>query len=496
MVTDQQVRKLMEEMAKHGQVGLAAMRCGMDRKTARRYVAAGRLPSEMRPARTWRTRPDPFEEDWPAIEAMLESAPDLEAKAIFEHLQGERPGRYQEGQLRTLQRRVKQWRATRGPDKEVFFPQQHRPGEAMQTDFTWASELRVTIGGEPFSHMLCHSVLPYSNWESVTACLSESMEALRRGVQTALFRLGRVPRWHQTDHSTAATHREMGTAKGRRFNERYVSFCDHFRMKPRTTGVGKKEQNGDIEAANGALKRRLEQRLLLRGSRDFASVSAYETWLHQDSERANRGRGVRLADEMAVMRPLPASRLVEYTEIATRVTSASTISIRKNVYSVPSRLIGEAVRVRLHDTRLEVFYGGLFQLEVERLRGEGRHRVNYRHVIESLVRKPGAFARYRYRDELFPGVVFRRAYDRLCAESSEREADLHYLRVLHLAARTSETLVRSALAELEQTKTPARYEVVKEMVAPERVAVPAIEVMQVELGIFDELLETRGGMDG
>ena len=191
--TDAQVRKLMEEMTKHGRVGLAAMRAGMDRKTARKYVQGGKLPSELVEPRDWRTREDPFVEHWPEVEALLSESPALEAKTLFEVLVEKYQGRYDEGQLRTLQRRVKTWRAERGPDKDVVLAQQHRAGEAAQTDFTWATELAVTIAGQLFVHMLCVFVLPYSNWRWASVCLSESMAALRHGVQRALFQLGRYP---------------------------------------------------------------------------------------------------------------------------------------------------------------------------------------------------------------------------------------------------------------------------------------------------------------
>ncbi|MCP5004894.1 MAG: transposase family protein, partial [Planctomycetes bacterium] len=224
--TDVQVRKLMEEYQKLGQVGTAALRAGMHRNTASKYLKEGRLPSTMGRPRDWRTRPDPFVEDWEEVAARLEDAPELEAKALFDDLLERKPGRYQEGQLRTFQRRVQQWRAQEGPPKEVFFAQEHRPGEAMQTDFTWATELEITIAGEPFVHLLCHSVLPYSNWEWATPCFSESLSALRRGVQSAVFRLGRRAQWHQTDNSTAATHKlaaaeKLRTGDGRGFNEEY-----------------------------------------------------------------------------------------------------------------------------------------------------------------------------------------------------------------------------------------------------------------------------------
>ncbi len=220
----------MEEMSKHGRIGRAAMKADMDRKTARKYVGAGKLPSELKTPRTWRTREDPFVDVWPEIEQQLQESPGLEAKTLFESLQEKEPGRYGWGQLRTLQRRIREWRARSGPEKNVFLGQAHRPGERAQTDFTWATELLITIAGVPFVHMLCVFALPYSNWRWATVCLSESMAAIRKGVQRALFQLGRVPGEHQTDNSSAATHRisekkkeEEGVdeIRERPFNEEY-----------------------------------------------------------------------------------------------------------------------------------------------------------------------------------------------------------------------------------------------------------------------------------
>lgn len=488
MVTDQQVRKLMEEMTKHGQVGKAALRAGMDRKTARRYLAAGSPPSALKAERSWRTRKDPFAADWETIVGLLATSPELEAKTILEHLQEKKPGRYEDGQLRTLQRRIRRWRAESGPPKEVFFAQAHRPGEALQTDFTHASRLGITIAGEPFDHLLCHSVLPYSNWESATSCVSESMPALKRGVQTALFRLGRVPERHQTDHSTAATHQDLGSSKGRSFNLEYLAFCEHFGLEPRTIGVGRKEQNGDVESLHRAYKNRLAQRLMLRGSRDFPSVEAYEAWLWEDCQRANRNRSARIAEELQVMRPLPASRLAEYSEIEVTVTSASTIRVKRNTYSVPSRLIGERVKVRVYDVRIEVHYGGALQLRDDRLRGEAKHRINYRHVISSLVRKPGAFERYRYREDLFPGLVFRRAYDCLRESMSDREADLNYLRILELAAKTTEVGVLAAISACHAKDETPSIEAVKAKMPSNAPVIPTLPEIEVDLTGFDELL--------
>jgi hypothetical protein len=251
----------------------------------------------------------------------------------------------------------------------------HRPGEAMQTDFTWANTLGITIGGEAFPHLLCHPVLPYSNWEWATICHSESMAALRHGVQAALGQLGRAPTYHQTDNSTAATH-DLRTGK-RGFNAEYEALVAHYGMVPRTIEVGEKEQNGDVESLNGVLKRRLTQQLLLRGSREFETVAGYEGWVHACLEAANRLRAPRLAEELAVMRALPAARLPEFVEHDVRVTAWSTIRVKHNAYSVPSRLAGEVVRVRIFEERLEVCCGGAPQLTVARLPGRNGHRITW-----------------------------------------------------------------------------------------------------------------------
>lgn len=477
----------MEELSKGRTIEQASAKASMHRNTGGKYRRLGKVPSDLRKPRTWRTRPDPFEADWPEIAARLADAPELEARALFEDVMARQPQRYEPGQLRTFQRRVRRWRAQEGPPKEVFFAQAHRPGEAMQTDFTSADELGITLAGERFPHQLCHSVLPYSNWESATTARSESMLAIRRGVQKAVFRLGRIPAYHQTDNSTAATH-DLRTGK-RGFNEEYMALMRHLGMTPRTTEVGKKEQNGDVEALHGALKRRLRQHLLLRDSADFESLEAYETWRDDVIDKANALRATKVRDELAVMRPLEAGRLAEYRELSVSVTSWSTIRVLHNAYSVPSRLIGERVTVRVHDYRIEVFFGGERQLQTERLLGRHGRSINYRHVIWSLVRKPGAFARYRYREELFPSLAFRRAYDSLVVRfGSGLRADVEYLRVLHLAAATMEADVEAALGLLLEVGAPPTADAVKAIVSPDKATIPELPAPQVDLTSYDALL--------
>lgn len=414
---------------------------------------------------------------------------------MFELLQEQHPGRYEDGQLRTLQRRVKQWRAAHGPERDVVFAQQHRPGEAAQTDFTHATELAVTVAGQVFAHMLCVLVLPYSNWQWATVCMSESMAALRKGVQRALFQLGRRPEWHQTDNSTAATHKiPEGSAAlhedGKRpFNAEYVALMKHFGMKPRTTEVAAKEQNGDVEAGNGALKRRLEQALLVRGSRDFESVDAWQAFVDLVLRKANANRGKRVAEDLAAMRELDVAKLPEYVEEDVRVSDWSTVRVKHCAYSVPSRLIGEWVRVRIFEDRLEVRFADELQLACERLLGRNQRRIDYRHVIWSLVQKPGAFARYVYREEMFPSLAFREAYDALQAVRPGTKGDLEYLRILHLAASTMESDVVAALALLQLSGKPVTADAVRELVAaPAPIDVPALAPPTIDLGEYDALL--------
>lgn len=497
--TDAQVRKLMEEMTKHGRVGLAAMRAGVDRKTARKYVRGGKLPSELVEPRDWRTREDPFVEHWPEVEALLIESPALEAKTLFQILVEKYEGRYEDGQLRTLQRRVRMWRAERGPDKEIMLAQLHRPGEAAQTDFTWATSLAVTIAGQAFVHMLCVFVLPYSNWRWASVCLSESIASLRHGMQRALFQLGRVPEWHQTDNSTAATHRIPDSKKAleggrkRPFNEDYLAITRHFGMKARTTEVAAKEQNGDVEAANGALKRALKQALLVRGSRDFESVISWQCFVDAVVRKENRGRGRRVAEDMAAMRELNVAKLPEFVEQDIHVSTWSTVRVKHCAYSVPSRLIGEWVRVRIFEDKLEVWFAGKLQLTCERLNGNYLRRIDYRHVIWSLVRKPGGFARYVYRDEMFPSLVFRRAYDAIQTPHRGIKGDLEYLRILHLAASSIEADVEAALTLLFADSKVITVDAVKALVATSAtVKVPELAPHLVDFKPYDSLLGEVG----
>jgi hypothetical protein len=327
MVTDQQIRRLYKLSNTEETQAIAAAKAGMDVKTARKYLRARRLPSEMKAERHWRTRQDGFAEVWPEIQEQLRSTPALEAKTLLAALQRQYPERFADGQLRTLQRRMKQWRATEGPAREVYFVQEHRAAELCESDFTHLTELGITIGGEPFPYMLYHFVLTYSNWETGTICSSESFASLSEGLQNALWELGGVPRLHRTDRMTAAINNLTEQAE---FQKNYQALLRHYGLEGRKIQTGQPNENGDIEQRHYRLQRGLDQALLLRGSRDFATVEEYRAFLRELFEQLNRGRKPRLAEEMEQLRPLPERRLESAKRVRVRVNSGSLIMAARN----------------------------------------------------------------------------------------------------------------------------------------------------------------------
>ncbi len=463
-----------------------AAKAGMTEKTARKYLRAGLLPSQMKQPRDWRTREDPFVSVWPEVKVRLEQAPGLEALTLFEDLQKRHPGKFQDGQLRTMQRRVRAWRGLYGPDKEVFFPQVHKPGELALSDFTSMNALEITLGGLRFPHLLYHFVLSYSNWEYIEICFSESFEALSSGLQNALWTLGKVPAGHhRTDNLSAATFKGKD---GREFNDSYAALMSHYDLKASKNQPGKSHENGDVEQAHYRIKERVDQALELRGSRDFPDRAAYHEFLRELVAARNQGRVDRLKEELVVMQPLPSRRLDDYRDYRVVVGPWSTVRVGHNTYSAPSRLIRYEVTARLHADRVEIYFGGQRVAEMERLRGQGKARINYRHVIGSLVRKPGAFQNYRYREEMFPTTVFRQAYDYL-VEQNPRRAGRRYLEILHWAALNSEAGMEAALREqLDQGQDLDYDELVARAKSPLEKG-PELEIAAPSLGVYDELLE-------
>ena len=492
MITDNQVRKLMKYLQRDEPLGVAAAKSGMDEKTARKYRETDKLPSEIRAERTrnWRTREDPFTDVWSEIKPFLDTNSGLEAKTLFEHLQRQYPGRFSDGQIRTFQRKVKAWRAQEGPAREVFFPQVHTPGKLSQSDFTHMGSLGITIAAEPFDHLVYHFVLTYSNWEAGSICFSESFESLSEGLQKALWKLGGVPRAHRTDRLSTAVN---NTGSAEEFTQRYQGLLSHYGLNGEKTQAASPNENGDVEQSHHRFKRAVDQALMLRGSRNFATRKDYELFLDGLFSQLNANRQAAFREEMAVLQPLPTARLAACTSFRVKVGPGSTIRIKHNVYSVHSRLIREEVKVKLYADYLEVWHGQKQIETIPRLRGCGQHHIQYRHIIDWLVRKPGAFANYRYHSDLFPNSRFRMAYDALRGSHSAGKADKEYLRILKLAATENEAAVDSALRYLLDHSLPISFAEVEGLVRAGLRVAPVTDILipAVALCAYDSLLSNE-----
>ena len=378
----------------------AAAAAGMSVRSAGKWQR-GLLPAERKSPRTWRTRPDPFTGIWnDVIEPLLRRDPEsaLQATTVLEWLEERYPGRFSPAQLRTLQRRLRDWRALHGPEQEVFFPQVHPPGREAQMDFTDAGELRVNIAGLPLPHLFFEFILSHSGWRFVDLAFGETFEALQKGLQGALWALGGLPQVVRTDNLSAATH-ELKETKGRTLTQRYAALLEHYGLQATRTNPRSSHENGVAEQAHYRLKTALAQALIIRGSRDFPSVAGYSAFVQGVVDKSNRRVQGKLDVERPYLRSLPQAAVPEYTTWRTKVKKWSTIRVTNKTYSVPSRLCGHEVKVHQYADYLEVYYKDHMVERLERVRGEHKSRIDYRHIIWSLVRKPGAFARYRFREQ-------------------------------------------------------------------------------------------------
>ncbi len=488
MVSDAQVRLLRQKRMDGKTQEAAAATAGMSLRTAREWES-GPVPSATKQARDWRTRPDPFAAIWPLeIEPLLQSDRKgvLEAKLVLAELCARHPEQFHAGQERTLQRRFRDWRALHGPEPEVFFEQVAVPGREAAIDFTHATDLEVTIAGDAFPHLLFEFVLSYSGWTWVAVALGETFEALTAGVQGAVWALGGVPAVLRSDHLSAATH-ELKRSSGRDLTTRFRAVLEHYGLRSSRITPGRAHENGVAEQAHRRLKALVAQALVLRGHADFGTVLTYEAFVRAVVDRWRNGAITdRLIADRAALHALPPTAIPSYTIYLAVVRRWSTIRVAHRTYSVPARLMGHTVEARVHADLVEVRYRGQLVQSMPRLRGEDEHRVDYRHVIGWLVRKPGAFARYRYREDLFPSVTFRRAYDALQTTHGER-ADVEYLRILQLAALHGETRVTEALWAVMATGR-FDYVAVQTRVAPPTPTIPTIHIPAPDLRVYDALL--------
>jgi len=490
-IGDYQVNRYKQLRKTVGQE-VSATRAGISVASARRIERAQGLPSQ-RPGRGWRTRSDPFEGVWESeIVPLLRAEPALTATTLLEELQRRYPGQYGDRLLRTLQRRVRGWCASFGAEREVFFAQAHPPGRLGLSDFTHAAVLKVRIGGTLLLHRLYQFVLAYSGWRYVEVVLTgESFAALSAGLQNAVWMMGGVPQEHRTDSLSAAFNNH---AEQQQFTRRYDGLCEHYGMRPSRNNLGLSHENGSVEARQGTLKRTLEQALLLRGHRDFADLVAYREFVAEVTGRLNRRVSRRFTEERALLKVLPPRRSSEYEEVDARVTKFGTLTVKKVLYTAPSRLVGHRLKIRVYTQRLEGWLGGVCVLELLRGQcGPGGRRgkvIDYRHLLPALKRKPGAFARSALRDEMFPRSEYRQMWERLRDELPEAAACKLIVGLLDLAGNGGcEAALAERLAGLLRSGALPDLERLKADMAPRPPQYPQVRVELPALASYDALLE-------
>lgn len=487
--TNQQVRILMKYSKTHS-VETAAAKAGMDIKTAKKYLKVGNNTHDFQSTeRNWRTHEDAFDNVWPEISAMLKNSPGLHAKTLMIFLIRNKPEKFNMTMLRSLQRRIKHWRIVDGPDKEVIFRQILEPGRQSQSDCTVMNSLNITIAGKEFPHMLFHWMLPFSRWETVSICFSESFDSLSQGYENAVWELGAVAGEHRTDNLTAATHHEGGNKRA--FNERWKDLLKHYNVVPSRNNPGVSHENGSVEKSNHLTKTAVDQQLMLRGFRDFASQDEYATFLKEVVRCCNHGRQGRLEEEFKYLHDLPERCWNAPYIVLAQVSPSSIVNILKGVYSVPSRLIGCSVQGYIYPKTIELFYGKRKIQTMKRLPKEGGESIDYRHIVGHLLRKPGAFAHYQYREWLFPRAVFRKAYDALIAVDPTN-GHKSYLQILKLAAIENEQGVSMALESLIEGNSPLTTVAVKLLLGLPLTNMPIVNINQPKLALYDALLSGSG----
>ncbi len=473
----------------HTQVSAAAS-AGFSERTARRIDKGEH--QRCRAPRTYRTRKDPFDGLFEEhIIPLLERNPALQPITLLEVLEDKAPGKFDRSHLRTLQRRVKRWRAKFGPAQEVMFQQLHIPGAMGISDYTWMNQLQITIAGQHFKHKLYHYRLVYSGWTYTQVVLGgESFESLSSGLQNALWRCGGVPETHRTDSLSAAfnNHTQEQT-----LTERYEKLCKFYGLSATKNNKGAAHENGAIESPHGHLKRKIEQQLLLRESRDFRDLAEYEAFIETITAKINRQCKTRFDEERPHLLPLPVRRTNDFCEQYVKVTSSSTINVKRVTYSVPSRLIGTTLPVHIFDDKLVLFYGHEPTLTLDRVYAQGKQRsrsINYRHIIHSLAKKPNAFKRSQLRDDIVPDGDFTAIWQHLTQYSVTDEACKYMVELLFIADKydCEDELGRYVLRLLKQGVRATIKQCKARFTPDEQIIIPDIVSQQHEISGYDSLL--------
>jgi hypothetical protein len=483
------------DLRRHLPQRVAAAKAGLSERTGRRIEDDPRLPTQKAAERPRRRHvADPLGGLWESdILPLLASCSGVRPVTLLEEMQRRHPDRDWDRLRRTLERRVRAWCAEHGAEREVIFRQDHPPGQQGLSDFTDMADLGVRVAGEPLAHRLYHFVLAYSAWEHAEVVLGgESFTALACGLQNALWSLGGAPREHRSD-SLSAAFRNLDQDAAADQTRRYDALCDHYGMQPTRNNRGVAHENGAVESQHGHLKRIAAQALLLRGSADFDSLDAYRGWIADLIGRRNARREKLVSLERAALGTLPPRRTTDHDEASVRVTASSGFILRHVFYTVPSRLIGYRLNLRIYDERIDCFVGPSLALTLPRHRApsDGRRTqvVDYHHVIHSLRRKPMALMHLVYRDALFPRPAYRAAWERLIEARDARGACRIMVELLALAhERGCEADLATALAEQLDDGGIPDLATLRAHFAPAATKLPVVVVNLPSMASYDTLL--------
>lgn len=490
-ITDQQVRLYMNERKQGLSQTAAAAKAAVSERSARR-IDSGKLSIESKQKKYWRTRKDPLEAVWESdLLPLLEAEPALLPTTLFELLCDNYPDKYDKSILRTLQRRIKSWKAKHGPAKEVMFRQIKVPARLGLSDFTTIKGTTITLSGEAFKHILYHYRLAYSGWCYVKViCGGESFTALSTGLQNALWRSGGSPLEHRTDSLSAAFN---NLSEKEHLTIRYDAVCKHYKIKATRNNLGLSHENGAIESPHGHLKRRITQALILRKSNDFSSLEEYQTFIDAIVSKINRQCHTRFQEERSLLLPLPKRRTQDYAEHRVLISSSSTFDLKRILYTVPSRFVGERLYVQLFDERLELFHGHEKVLVLPRIYTSGIERarcIDYRHVIDSLIHKPQAFRYSQLRDDLLPNPDYRQIWRYVDDNLNTYKACRYIVRILHIAAshQCESSLGRYVVRHIDAGTLPSELQC-SQRFSGDTVVVPFVSSKQHPLNDYDELLK-------
>ena len=428
---------------------------------------------------------------------MLESKPGMRPIAIFEEMRRRHP-ELPEAVRRTMERRIRQWRALKGEDRDIVFRQEQEPGRMGLSDFTEMGDLAVRVAGVELDHRLYHFRLACSGFEHAHVILGgESFVALPEGLQNALWALGGAPREHRSD-SLSAGFRNLDREAREDLTTRYDALCAHYGMDPTRNNRGVAHENGSIESPHGHLKHAIRDALLMRGTIDFEDMRGYRSFIDEIVGRKNARNRQRIDAERAVLQALPPTRTADYERALVYVSTSGGFVLRKVFYTVPSRLIRHRLQARLYDDRVELFVGATQVLSLGRGRpgrnGKHGHVIDYRHVIHSLRRKPMALLNLVYRDQLWPRDAYRHMFDHLCDRLTERAACKLMVELLSIAhERACESQLAALLAEDLVADRVPDLKALRTRFAPDLASLPEVRVHLTALSVYEALNDSYIG---